>query len=376
MSSKNKTNNFNQNSNENKQDFNQQISNIFLEEFNDCFHNIFVISQTDFIKKFIHRVNSIIKSYYPHLLNFLHKNSSIFAQNFKNIFNNYYLPIKSLSNQINSTEKKLTNFQKHCELNEKAFHSCLGEFFIIKSAENKEFLICSKCKYIYNSNNILMYCSNHDTDFYSKITNSDDEKLLPATWLNYHCPVILNQQMICPNCNKNYLFIDGFQLFCYFCNKHFDPYSIDWICIICKKTFNSGVKIYNNLEYFSINFSVKNAIVNNLIIKPLKMECNCEKNTLKLNFYHNKNCDGVLLEGHIFEKKIVVCKKCKIFASVNKYKWLCPICGIKFKCLQTRSFKEIEKDEFNVDVNVDDDVKENLEEKKNKIKQLKKKKKK
>ena len=106
MSSKNKTNNFNQNSNENKQDFNQQISNIFLEEFNDCFHNIFVISQTDFIKKFIHRVNSIIKSYYPHLLNFLHKNSSIFAQNFKNIFNNYYLPIKSLSKKINSTEKK------------------------------------------------------------------------------------------------------------------------------------------------------------------------------------------------------------------------------------------------------------------------------
>ena len=372
MSSKTKINNSNSNSNENKTDFNQQISNIFLEEFNDCFHNIFVISQTDFIKKFIHRVNSIIKSYYPFLLPFIRKNSSIFAQNFNKIFNDYYLKIKSLSKKINSKEKKLTNFQKHCELNEKAFHSCLGEFYIIKSEEeNKEFLICSKCKYIYNSNNILMYCSNHDTDFYSKITNSNDEKLLPATWLNYHCPVILNQQMICPNCNKNYLFIDGFQLFCYFCNKKFDPYSIDWICIICKKTFNSGVKIYNNLEYFSINFAVKNAIVNNLIIKPLKMECNCEKNTLKLKFYHNKNCDGVLLEGHIFEKKIVVCKKCKIFASVNKYKWLCPICGIKFKCLQTRSFKEIENDEFNVDVNVDDDVKENLEEKKNKIKQLK-----
>ena len=363
-SNENKTN-----SNENKTDFNQQISNIFLEEFNDCFHNIFVISQTDFIKKFIHRVNSIIKSYYPFLLPFIRKNSSIFAENFRKIFNDYYLPIKSLSKKINSTEKKLTNFQKHCELNEKAFHSCLGEFYIIKSEENKEFLICSKCKYIYNSNNILMYCSNHDTDFYSKITNSNDEKLLPATWLNYHCPVILNQQMICPNCNKNYLFIDGFQLFCYFCNKHFEPYSIDWICIICKKTFNSGVKIYNNLEYFSINFAVKNAIVNNLIIKPLKMECNCEKNTLKLNFFHNKNCDGVLLEGHIFEKKIVVCKKCKIFASVNKYKWLCPLCGIKFKCLQTRSLKEIENDEFNVDVNVDEE--ENLEEKKNKIKQLK-----
>ena len=375
MESKTK-NNSKINSYENHLDHNKQIANIFIEEFNDCFHNILVISQTDFIKKFIHRVNSIIKSYYPFLLNTLRKDKTIFPSNFNTIFNEYYLPTKTMSEKfLNSNEKKqkLSKFQKHCELNEKPFHSCLGEFFLTTDENGKEFIICSKCKYIYNSNNILMYCSSHDTDFYSKATHGEEEKLLPATWQKYHCPVILNQQMICPSCNKNYLFIDGFQLYCFHCKKLFDPYSIDWICIICKKTFNSGVKIYNPLEYFSINFAVKNAIVNNLIIKPLKMDCDCEKNTLKLSFRHNKNCDGVLLEGHIFEKKIVVCKKCKIFASVNKYKWVCPICGIKFKCLQTRSFKEIEDDEFNVEkFNIEKNTnEENLEEKKKKINEFK-----
>ena len=65
--------------------------------------------------------------------------------------------------------------------------------------------------------------------------------------------------------------------------------------------------------------------------KPMELPCHCENNPFKLDYYHNNKCNGVLYKGDIFRKKIVVCSVCRIFASVNKFKWICPICNTSFK---------------------------------------------
>ena len=355
---------FNDNSNLEKKNFQLTLAKIFIEEFTECFNDMLIISQKEFFNKFIHRINVIIKSYYPSLINDLYKYSEIFTFCYKIILNEYYLPIKNLVNNNNKKTFLKNNFQAHCELtNALALHSCLGNFILIPDNKNNKFVVCNNCKYIYSSNNILMYCKKCDCEYLSCIKSKQNNNLndilyKPATWDKYHCPIVLNQQMMCQKCNANPLFIingTNNKLFCKKCKITFDPFKIDWKCIICNKIFNTGFKEYNVLDFLSTKISVKNAIVNKKIIKPLELPCNCEKNFLKnFNFFHNEKCNGLLYEGKIFEEKIVVCGKCKTFANVNNFVWICPMCKRGFRCNNTRSFNsdENEEDEFKIDYNM------------------------
>ena len=196
-----------------------------------------------------------------------------------------------------------------------------------------------------------MYCPIDDCEFYSKYKLINENSLKPVTWLKYHCPIMLNQQMNCPKC-KNGLFLLGKDVYCPKCKFQSDPLEIQWKCILCHKVFNSDVKEYNPLEFFAMKISVKNSLVNQLIIKPLILPCGCDNNPLKLDFFHNKKCKGILYEGKKFEKKIIVCSLCKVFASVNKFMWICPICGKGFKTGNVRSFKNeinYNNDEFKLE---------------------------
>ena len=79
---------------------------------------------------------------------------------------------------------------------------------------------------------------------------------------------------------------------------------------------------------------------------------------MKVNFKHNEYCDGVLLSGNNLNNLIIVCSKCKSFASVQKFVWTCPKCHKHFNCCDTRTFsinenEKLEKDEFECD-NYDD----------------------
>ena len=219
-------------------------------------------------------------------------------------------------------------------------HKCGGEFIILnRNNKNEKIIICQNCKLIYKSDEIIMYCPFDKCEFYSKENNSNEEILKPATWEKYHCPIMLNQQMKCNICN-DYLWILNNNLFCKKCNIEFNPNSLYWKCIICQKKFKSNIKEYNKFEFIEMKNSVKNALINQIIIKPINLPCKChDKNPLDLNFYHNKNCDGILYEGENFlDKKILVCSKCKTFVSINKYNWICPICERNFHCEETKSF--------------------------------------
>ncbi len=321
-----------------------ELKQIFIEEFFNTFSDILTTTQDEFIKNYLHRINIILMNYHNKQFNELKSNNDLFNIIFKKIIKEYYIPIKQeCKNYINKPKeeiKYLNSFQKHCSKNRYAKHKCGGEFLIIKNTiKNIKIIICQKCNLIYKSNEIIMFCPIHNCEFYSKENNLNEEKLKPATWEKYHCPIMLNQQMKCNFCNDYLWIINTNNLFCKKCNKEYNPINLIWKCIICKKKFKSNIKEYNIFEFIAMKNSVKNALINQIIIKPIFLPCKChDKDPLDLNFYHNKNCDGILYEGNNFSGKIIVCSKCKTFVSINKYNWICPICERNFHCEETKSF--------------------------------------
>ena len=336
-------------------EINNEIKSIFVEEFLESFHDILLISQKEFIQKYIHRLNIILTSYNQSVIPYLKSNKNIFKSLYSTIYEDYYLPIKfDCKSTLDSTKKEtLKNFHPHCSSNKKALHTCQGVFYLVKDqiSKNYKYVICSNCNYVYSIDCILMYCPECDCDYLSAYSDEDNQVYQPATWDHYHCGIMLNQQMTCLTC-QDLLWLRGNKLFCKKCEKSLNPLDINWTCIMCKKIFNVKAKVYNPLEFKAMKLSVKNAIVNKMIIKPTTLPCKCDLNPLKLDFFHNSKCNGVLYEGDNFRKKIVVCSICKIFASVNKFKWICPICNTSFKTTYTRSFpsnQDDNKDEFTID---------------------------
>ena len=345
----------------------KQLHLIFREEFNESFHDILTISQDEFKIKYLHRVNIILKLYHNKILPELRKNKDLFNRTYKIIFEDYYLPCKySCQNTLKQKRNAeiLKNFQHHCKENTIAYHICQGQFILVKDSltKNYTFVICSNCDYVYKMKCILMYCPNDDCEFYSRFKNDNESNFIYATWDKYHCPIMLNQQMNCLICN-NPLYLRGNNVYCNKCKVEKNPFEIEWTCILCHKKFTSGAKEYNPLEFYATKLSVKNSLVNQLIIKPLQLPCGCDNNPLKLNFIHNDRCKGVLYEGKIYEKKIIVCSVCKVFASINKFNWICPICKRNFKCNNTRTFNNpyniIENDEFKFEEIKNEDKKNN-----------------
>ena len=342
----------------------EEILKIFTEEFYTSITDILIISKDEFLNNFIHRMNIILKAYHNNLINEIRKNKNLFSNQIKRIIKQYYIPTKNLCEKELKNIKysdKLTSYEKHCDLNKEPIHYCKGKFITVKNSQNEiKLVICSKCHNVYKIDQIIMYCEYHDCDFYSSGKyNISKDNLKPATWENYHCPVMLNQQMTCNKCNNNLWLNNKNNLFCKKCNKEFDPYNINWICVLCHKTFKSGAKQYNKFEFLSIKNSVKNALVNEITIKPNKLPCNCFSNPFKVNFKHNEYCDGFLLYGNLLNNSIIVCSKCKSFASVQKFMWTCPKCYLHFSCLNTRTFtlcqkEKYEKDEFKFDFNDND----------------------
>ena len=355
-----------------------ELKQIFIEEFFNTFSEILTTTQDEFIKNYLHRINIILMNYHNKQFNELKSNNDLFNIIFKKIIKEYYIPIKQeCKNYINKPKeeiKYLNSFQKHCSKNRYAKHKCGGEFLIIKNTiKNIKIIICQKCNLIYKSNEIIMFCSIHNCEFYSKENNLNEEKLKPATWEKYHCPIMLNQQMKCSFCNDYLWIINTNNLFCKKCNKEFNPINLIWKCIICKKKFKSNIKEYNIFEFIAMKNSVKNALINQIIIKPIFLPCKChDKNPLDLNFYHNKNCDGILYEGNNFSGKIIVCSKCKTFVSINKYNWICPICEKNFHCEETESFPISDLDKIKNDFFTFNDRDKIVEEEKNEFNYIKK----
>ena len=348
-------------------------------EYNDLFPEILKNNKANFF--------SSLKRYI--LINLSPKNiifpTGTLDKILKIIEMNYYIDdysrILNLINYVNKSNTYLTfnghNFLAHCPKTRKAIHNCGNKFLIL---DNGRFLLCKNCNLIYHHGNVLLFCDFCKKEYYTEIKEINsiqrycmENNLKPATWAKYHCNAIMNDTMKCQKCS-NVLYINKKNyLFCLNCNIEIGQFDIKWKCMICSKEFSSEAKEYNPFIFKVIKVTVKQTLFKGVEAKPPHIPC-CKIASEQINsykFFHKKECNGLLYEGEMDNKKIVVCSKCHMLNYYFNHYWLCPICKKRYKLsreyLNTSNNNNIISDKNNnshSNINID-----TIENNNNKIKQ-------
>ena len=258
-----------------------------------------------------------------------------------NYYNNDYSRILNLINYVNKTNTYLTfnghNFLTHCTKTRKAMHSCGNKFLIL---DNGRYLLCKNCNLIYHHSNVLLLCDFCNKEYFTEIKEINsiqryciENNLKPATWVKYHCNAIMNDTMKCQNCSNILYLNKKNKLICLNCNIEIDQFDIKWKCLICSKEFTSEAKEYDPFIFKIIKITVKQTLFKGIEAKPPYVPC-CKISNEQINiykFFHKKECNGLLYEGEMDNKKIVVCSKCHMLNYYYNHYWLCPICKKRYK---------------------------------------------
>ena len=319
--------------------YKQTIERLYLNEFEDGISSIFQDSESGFLYKIINRVKLAV-SEYMRKVNCEEKTiRDLIKSQDEKLMDKYYNLKKTFLKYLNEFKKssnmKMTEFlfRKHCKnCPDIPLHTCQNRLLIFKENNEPKYLICTDCKIVFLANSIILYCKPCSTEFYSSVVNSNNEtEIHPATWENYHCGSVYNEQMRCLKCtNLLYQRNSDNLLVCLKCNFTSDPKKIVWICNFCKKEFQTGAKIYNPLEFKCIKLAIKDALINKKVGVPENVPC-CGEKVYSLNFLHKKSCTGELYVGELSGKRILVCSKCKSISSMDGFIWTCPKCEGKFK---------------------------------------------
>ena len=326
----------------------ETLQELYTNEYNDFFPNILKYSKEEFLELVFERIIIEAKRKYNGFLPVSltkPKVDSFICENF------YLRDIKTSKFIYNSILKKIQKNPKanlfngkiisHCcdSDSERIVHTCGEKFYYyIFQRSNastgqliKElYLLCPDCNEIYNENFVKCFCEECEVDFYTKVLTDKDEEDFPfATWKKYHCNVIINEKMKCIQC-QNYLYYDKLndKLICRKCRIEYNPQSILWTCIICRKEFTSEAKVYNPLEFKNMKMSVKEALQAKIKARPESLSCGCEFNS-KTKFFHKLKCSGELFIGEMNKQKILVCSKCHAINYYDTFQWTCPICEEK-----------------------------------------------
>jgi len=317
----------------------QTIERLYLNEFEDGLSTIFQDSESSFLYKIINRVKLAVGEY-MRKVNCEEKTiRDLIKSHDEKLMDKYYFLKKNFLRYLNEFKKasnlKLTEFlfRKHCnKCPEVPMHSCQNRLLVIKENNEPKYLLCTECKIVFSTNSMILYCKPCSTEFYSSLVNTvNDTEIHPATWQNYHCGSVFNDQMRCIKCT-NFLFLRNSDnlLVCLKCNFTSDPKKIVWICSFCKVEFQSAAKIYNPLEFKSIKLAIKDALINKKVGVPENVPC-CGEKAYSLVFLHKKSCPGELYVGDLSGKRILVCSKCKSISNMDGFVWTCPKCDGKFK---------------------------------------------
>ena len=328
------------------------IQNIYLTEFEDLFCQILTVN--DFIKQLNQKsMSTLINLYTDSILT----NSSIMnicKDKESYVLNHYYNPnLKILKNawaeyQINlkaiSTSKLskknnecfsyLNTFIPHCNNNNTsvAIHECGERLLTVHdSSNNVTHAICIGCKSCYFAECIKLFCITCQIPYYSKFLNDKElkEELVIATWEKYHCNQLINDHMRCIKCNEAfYLNRKSNILRCKKCKIDVKPSNIAWQCLVCKLEFKCQPKQYFPLEFKIVRDAIKETLSKKELALPSSTPC-CEK--LAKEFFHKKECTGMIYQGTLFNKPIIVCEKCRAMNFFERFTWTCPVCFKKFR---------------------------------------------
>ena len=329
--------------------FQSNLNKIYKKEFTSCFKDILFLSKEDFFSFINNEVENTLTEMYSNnvfqneeINSFLNNSYNLIEEEYNyhyKILNKAWKEYNDLENERKSYDKLyLTNYRKHCcESSKFASHNCKVEFtkFYLVNIENEiKYVICINCESVFLANSILCHCFSCDIDYYTSILNKNENiNLQIATWKKYHCPRIINQKMKCILCkNDIYLNLKTKMLTCINpkCKFISDSSEIFWKCIVCNKEFKSEAIIYNPIEYLH----AKSSLIYSLIIRkkahPKIVPC-CFLNVLNTLFFHKENCKGILIEGEVDNKVIIICEKCNAINLYERFIWTCPKCKKRFK---------------------------------------------
>jgi hypothetical protein len=329
----------------------KKIHNLFKNEFEESLPDILLIKGVQFIDNIKNGVLLVLENTYTDQCLTNNKLKSLLENGLneiKDLYKSSYTLLYNSWEEFEISNKKrigdnkfetLINFRKHCFGSEDfALHNChhkQNRFIIIKDKnEEKKFVICQACKKVYYTSFIKCRCIKCNVDFYSNLLKDDeDSTLLPATWENYHCPQILKEQMKCIKCQEAFLINMKTGMLCCSnkkCNYMSKPMRILWSCSLCGKEFTSKAIPYNPLEMILIKKVIRQTLLLKHRAHPNTMPC-CDLNVYFTDFYHKKICRGILFEGELNDKMIIVCEKCHSINFHERFIWTCPNCGRKFR---------------------------------------------
>ena len=322
----------------------EKINLMYENEYKEIFKQILIISKEDFMSFISNGVKILLIEIYGEeninnkiLLNLQEELYKEYEKEYLINYDKLNKFWKNLEKEKNDIEKYyLTNFRKHCcESLNYAFHNCQNEKSkFIKYEENNKikYVICIECQIVYFSNCILCYCSFCNKNYYSSILSKEEKNnLFIATWEKYHCEKIINEKMKCLKCKSDfYINVESKNLICLKCNLKINPNKIVWTCKNCKKDFKSKVIIYNPIEYERIKKIIQQTLNIKHRAHPKKIPC-CKLNIFNTEFFHQKNCNGILYEGELDNKIIIVCEKCNAVNFNDKFIWTCPKCFNRFR---------------------------------------------
>ena len=333
---------------------------MFEKKLSQTFKDILILPRNKFLDIIISQVKQFLDeqfgddiyknekfiNFFSSSCNNLEDKYNTYLDELNQVWDNYY----NKKNKINDNSFFFTKFRKHCIKTENfAMHKCseneIGYYIISQKKIKKgiggshaqsQYLICNKCKTVYFTDNFLNFCKDCNENYLSSALNhNEDPELLLATWKQTHCDTLVNEKIKCKKCKNNFLYLNmklnRLQCKNKSCTYNEIPYNIEWNCYICNKPFYSNVKIYNPVEVQQIKDIIKFTLLLKKKAHPTKISCCKNIDVLTQNFFHKKECQGLLYFGEYNSKIIIVCEKCKAINFLIKFIWTCPICGIRFK---------------------------------------------
>ena len=359
---------------ENESYITKKIINLIKNEYDEKLPDILTIKNTKFMEDIQNEVLILLENKYTSCCLTNDKLKLILEKGINDIKNEYESCYELLNQSWRDYERSskkgissgkfeiLINFRKHCYGSEDfASHNCgfkRNRFIIIKNKNNeKKYVICQACRKVYYTSFIKCFCKKCKVDFYTNILkSSEDSNLLPATWENYHCPKILNEEMKCIKCQSQFrLNMKNGMLYCTNknCGYIIKPTNIIWSCTVCYKDFKSMAIPYNPLEVILVKKVIRQTLLLKHRAHPNKIPC-CDINVYLTDFFHKKLCQGILFQGELNDKMIIVCEMCRAISFYDRFIWTCPKCGKKFRDLTNVIREEqYEKDKNNSGIKPD-----------------------
>jgi len=365
----------------NSEKYLNELPHIYENEFIINFNDILILSKKEFFDNINSRIKNLLNGKYDIEINNNEKLNTYLNTYFKQYEPKYNIYFDELNRFLEKykqntnngyKDNRITNFSKHCwKTDNYAMHKCIqknkiGKFYPIyesdiinenesnsnfstkynkntfdrKKEKEKEkekekiikYVICIDCHKTFFSNKFINYCNHCQSEYYSCVLYTiENDYLFRAKWENDHCEILFNHQVNCPQCSGTFFIDVKYNILkCLKCKFYKAPKNIERTCKICKSKFTSDIIIYNPLEKEQLNDIINDAIIKKTKARPTTIPCCNNINIFSTQFYHNKNCKGVLYLTKFNKRLIIFCSECKKVYIYDKFIWTCPSCGKEF----------------------------------------------